>query len=437
MTLRLWRRLRRDRRGATLMIFAFTVIPLCFTIGMGVDYARAMKSQTKLNAVADAAALVAVSKLILTQPDAAAAGYAQQMFQVQSSPILAAAGVTITAITVTAPTDASGRRTATVTYRGTSRNTFAKILGVNTLDIGGTSVTTNATAPNIDFYMLADVSGSMALPVTSEGLQLVGQSNPKNCQFACHSVNDSTKGRDANGNMTDLYGVAKSYNLKLRIDEAGTAISRLATSAKSVSSKNGARYRMAIATFRGAGGYTTLQPMTSDLDTAATKTVNMTPSLFYRNGCPTEACAATEVGFNDRDSASDDATDRANAAMSNPGTGLNGAAPQGVLFIITDGMKDEYRVNNVPEIAFDATRCTAIKNRRIRIAILYTEYLAQALTDDPWSQTNVAPHLHTIEPALQACASEGLYTKVTTNQDISAALDKLFYNAVATARISG
>ncbi|WP_085810785.1 TadE/TadG family type IV pilus assembly protein [Sphingomonas sp. TZW2008] len=436
MMLRLWRRLRHDRRGATLMIFAFTVIPLCFTIGMGVDYARAMKSQTKLNAVADAAALVAVSKLVLTQSDAAAAAYAQQMFQVQASPILAAAGVTITALTVSAPTDANGRRTATVTYRGTSRNTFAKILAVNTLDIGGTSVTTNATAPNIDFYMLADVSGSMALPVTTEGLRLVGQSNTRNCQFACHSTND-VQGRDANGNMTDLYGVAKSYNLKLRIDEAGTAISRLATTAKSVSSKNGARYRMAIATFRGAGGYTTLQAMTSDLDAAATKTVNMTPSLFYSNGCPTQACATTDVGYGDRDSASDDATDRANAAMTDPGTGLNNNPPQGVLFIITDGMKDEFRANGKPEIAFDATRCTAIKNRRIRIAILYTEYLAQALTDDPWSQTNVAPHLHTIEPALQACASDGLYTKVTTNQDISAALDKLFFNAVSTARISG
>ncbi|MCH4554457.1 hypothetical protein, partial [Aestuariibaculum lutulentum] len=75
--------------------------------------------------------------------------------------------IQITSLTAVAPTDANGRRTATVTYTATSHNLFSRLLGMGVLNIGGTSQTTNATAPNINFYMLLDVSGSMALPTTT------------------------------------------------------------------------------------------------------------------------------------------------------------------------------------------------------------------------------------------------------------------------------
>lgn len=433
---RIVRAIRRDRRGSVLMIFGFAVIPLVFAVGMGIDYARAMKAQTKLNAVADAAALVAVSKTVMSVDDTSAASFATQMFLVQAQSVLANAQVTLTGLTTAAPTDKNGRRTATVTYTGQSTNAFARILGLSSLTIRGTSVTTNATAPDIDFYMLLDVSSSMALPTTSAGLTKVGQSNSSGCQFACHSTKD-LQGTDANGKLTDLYGVAKSYGLTLRIDDEGTAVSKLASNATNTSSRNGADYRMAISTFRGAGGFTTIQPLTSNLSAAATTTKNLQPSLFYSNGCPTQACKNTEVGFNDLDTGTSDAFTRVNTQMPTPGTGMNGKTPQAIMFIITDGMRDESRPGGRPEIAIDTAKCDAIKNRGIRIAVLYTEYLPQSLERDAWSQQNVAPYLYQVEPALQACASNGLYTKVSTDQDIYTALDALFQNAVATARISG
>ncbi|MCP3735142.1 pilus assembly protein TadG-related protein [Sphingomonas sp. RP10(2022)] len=426
---------RRDVRGNVLMLFGFAVPPMTFAVGMGIDYARAMKSQTKLNAIADAAALVAVSKTVMTLPDAAAATYALQMFQIQAAAVLGPGQVQITSLTATAPTDSNGRRTATVKYTGTSGNAFARILGMGSLNIGGTSVTTNATAPDIDFYMLLDVSGSMALPTTTAGLKKVADSNNKSCQFACHSTND-LKGTDATGKQTDLYGVAKSYGLTLRIDEEGTAVSQLTADASSTSSKNGADYRIAISTFRGKGGFNTIQSLTANMTTASTKTTALTPSLYYTNGCPTSACKSTEVGYNDQDTGSSDAFDQMNTLIPTPGSGLKGGAPQAVMFIITDGMRDESRPGGRPEVAIDTAKCTTLKNRGIRIAVLYTEYLPQSLANDSWSQTNVAPYLNTVEPALQACASSGLYTKVSTDQDIYTALDALFQNAVATARIT-
>ena len=55
--LRAVRRLGADQRGNIMMMMGLAIIPLTFAIGFGVDYSRAEKLQTRLNAAADAAAL--------------------------------------------------------------------------------------------------------------------------------------------------------------------------------------------------------------------------------------------------------------------------------------------------------------------------------------------------------------------------------------------
>lgn len=435
LSVRLLRAALRHRRGNVMMLFALALPVLTFAIGMGVDYARAMKAQTKLNAIADAAALSAVSKAKLGVSDSDAAAYAAQVFQAQAKGVGGEGAIQITGLTVQAPTDANGRRNATVRYTATSSNAFAQILGLKTLPISGLSATTNAVAPDIDFYMVLDVSASMALPTTSAGLAKVAQSNSQGCKFACHSQADQT-GRDANGRITDLYGVATSYGLTLRIDDEGTALSRLSTNIRSASSKNGAAYRAAVVTFRGKGGITVLTKRTSDMTIVASKAKTLKVPLYYTNNCPTRACDPDEVGFGDRDSAHSDILSWMRDNMETPGSGTDNQAPQGVMFIVTDGMRDEARANGRPEVAIDTTLCDAIKARNIRIAVLYTEYLREAMDNHSWSQKNVAPYLYQVEPALQKCASPGLYTKVTTDQDIFAAMDGLFQSAVATARIT-
>jgi Flp pilus assembly protein TadG len=431
------RTMLRQRRGNVMMMFALALAPLTCSIGMGVDYARAMKSQTKLNAIADAAALLAVSKSAMQADDGYAAYVARQFFVLQSASLIKSSGITLSNLTIQAPTDASGRRTATVSYRATSSNVFARVMGLNNLTISGKSATTNATAPDIDFYMLLDVSNSMALPTTTAGLAKVAASNSSGCQFACHTVTGTPMGRDRNGNMTDLYGVAKSYGLPLRIDEEGRAVSKLAANATSTSSKNGADYRIAIATFRGQGAFSILQRRTDRMADAAQTTQDLVPYQFYKNGCPTSACKTTDPGYGDNDTAVSDAMEQMNSQLiTDPGTGINRNAPQAVMFIVTDGVRDERRTNNQPEVVIDTAKCDMIKARGVRIAVLYTEYLPESLTGNRFGQSAVAPYLYKVEPALKACASAGLYTKVTTDQDIYSALDALFQNAVATARIT-
>jgi hypothetical protein len=87
--------------------------------------------------------------------------------------------------------------------------------------------------------------------------------------------------------------------------------------------------------------------------------------------------------------------------------------------------------------------CTAIKNRGIKIAVLYTTYLA--LPTNAWYNTWIAPfNLGPYGPSpnseiaqnMQSCSSPGLYFEVSPTQGISQAMNTLFQKAVADARIS-
>jgi hypothetical protein len=78
--------------------------------------------------------------------------------------------------------------------------------------------------------------------------------------------------------------------------------------------------------------------------------------------------------------------------------------------------------------------CTTIKNRGIRIAVLYTTYLP--LPTNSWYNSYIKPFQSQIGPTLQSCASPGLYFQVSTDQDISGALAQLFNIAVETAHLT-
>src|SRR5208283_2453090 len=105
----------------------------------------------------------------------------------------------------------------------------------------------------------------------------------------------------------------------------------------------------------------------------------------------------------------------------NPGNGTNQASdtPQEVLFIVTDGVEDELSggsrlqqtindLGNAPGGKSGGTNwCTTIKNRGIKIAILYTEYLA--VPANSWYMSYINPIQSQIGPALQACSSGPSY----------------------------
>ena len=196
------RRLRGDQRGNVILMTAFALVPLLLAVGFGVDYARAQRLQTKVNAAADAAALAAVDPSMISQSSAAAKLAAQNMFNQQVSGL---PGLTVSTLTVTITDTSSGSlgtlRTAVVAWKGTSTNLFSGILKAPSLTIGGTTTASASQPPSINFYIALDVSPSMLLPTTSSGItnlnagaiwkgeSLYYPGNTHGCDFACHAVN--------------------------------------------------------------------------------------------------------------------------------------------------------------------------------------------------------------------------------------------------------
>ena len=87
--------------------------------------------------------------------------------------------------------------------------------------------------------------------------------------------------------------------------------------------------------------------------------------------------------------------------------------------------------------------CTTLKNRGIKVAVLYTTYLQLPTNSwymswiDPFNQGPFGPSPNSeIAQNMQSCASSGLYFEVSPTQGISDAMNALFKKAVADARIS-
>jgi hypothetical protein len=179
----------------------------------------------------------------------------------------------------------------------------------------------------------------------------------------------------------------------------------------------------------------------------------------------------TTSNNSDEDTNYTNAMTQINAIMPNPGQGTQspGDTPKEVLFFVTDGVVDQKNTSCTTsggspagsaspyvvcsgtrqQSAMDPSYCTTIKNRGILIAVLYTEY--DALPTNSWYNTYVAPynqppppqspdlstdHTTGIADSLYQCASPGLYTKVATGGDISAALNQLFITAVNSVYLS-
>ena len=182
-------RLRHDQRGTVLIIMGFALIPLTLAVGFGIDYARATRLRTQLNAAADAAALAAVAPTMILQSDTAAFAAATNMFNAQAALLTGYQGLKMTPI-ITASTSSGNSgalgylRKATISYTVQSINLFGGVLGFKTLNVAGTSSASAQQPPNVDFYLAMDNSPSMLLPATSDGISKVQAVT--GCAFACH-----------------------------------------------------------------------------------------------------------------------------------------------------------------------------------------------------------------------------------------------------------
>jgi hypothetical protein len=381
--------------------------------------------------VADAAALSAVDHSAITGTAAASQTTAQTVFNAEATNLN---NVTLGNVTVTV-TDNENSRTAVVSYSATKTNVFMGLVGLPTTTISGSASAAAALTTNINFYLLLDNSPSMNIAATTAGIttMVANTSAQGGCAFACHESNPSA---DSLGNPhgEDNYTLAQNLGVVTRMENLASATQSLMSTAAAAET-NSSQYQMAIYTFNSSG-INTIQALTSNLTTAKTSAGNINVLEVYSNNWLT-----SKNQNNDTDTNFESAMSAVNTVMPNPGLGTPTSTPQEVLFIVTDGVDDEVSSScsqkldsNRCQAPFNTAWCTTVKNRGIQIAVLYTEYLP--LPTNSWYNSWIAPFQNKIGSNLESCASTGMYFTVTTDGDITAAMQSLFAQAISTARLT-
>jgi Flp pilus assembly protein TadG len=426
------RRLRRDERGSMAMVMGLMAVPLLFAVGAGVDYGTANMSKAKLDAIADTAALAAVDHQNITSTAAAAQTASENVFNAEAANL---PNVSVFNLTDTV-TDSTTGRTALVNYTATKTNLFMGLFGYPTTTISGSSTAQAGLTTNIDFYLLLDNSPSMNIAATSAGIatMVANTTAQGGCAFACHESDPAADNLGNKGGV-DNYTLAQNLGVVTRMQNLAIATQALMSSAASMEGSNSQQYQMGIYTFNGSG-LNTIQLLTSNLTNAESAAANINVEEVYSNNYLTKS-----NNNNDTDTDFESAMSAVNTIMPLPGTGTPSSTPQEVLFIVTDGVDDEVSSSCSQTLdgsrcqqPFDTTWCTTVKNRGIQIAVLYTEYLP--LPTNTWYNNWIAPFQSQISPNLQSCASTGMFFTVTTDGDITAAMQTLFQQAVAAARLT-
>jgi Flp pilus assembly protein TadG len=144
-------RLRRDERGAALLLATVFMLTLLSVVAVALDFGQAMVLKQKLHNAADAAALAVGARLNLTEAEANALA---NSYIRANYPDLALG--TLTQFTVTPTTDGYQVRVA-----ASLPTTFLRVLGTDTLQLAVTSEVTRELR-RLEVVLALDNTGSMA-----------------------------------------------------------------------------------------------------------------------------------------------------------------------------------------------------------------------------------------------------------------------------------
>jgi Flp pilus assembly protein TadG len=418
-----------NRRGQVAITFAIATIPIVGAVGAAVDYSFANRTHATLNAYADMAALSVVSKAALSEDATTAQQNAVKFFNAQANSLKRGSVSTVSATV----TDTGTGRTAMVSYTASVPTTILGVTGIHTINVNGSAQAASALPTYIDFYLLLDNTPSMGIGATPADVTTMVNHTPDQCGFACHTTADPSN---------NYYAIAKQYGVTMRIDVVRLAAQQLTTTANSIETVAN-QFRMAIYDFGADASNTGLNkvhPLSSSMSAAATDAGNIDlMTIPYQN-------------YNsDMQTDFDGVLDDMNKEIPTPGDGSKSSKAEAMLFFVTDGVADAYYPTTCSQPTsggrcqepINVAKCTTMKNRGIKIAVLYTTY--EPLPTNDWYNTWIAPFNagpwgpspnSKIAANLQSCASPGLYFEVSPTDGISAAMTALFQKAVAEAHLT-
>lgn len=470
---RCWDRLRADQRGNVLMIFGFALIPMTIATGMTIDYARAGRLQTRLNAVSDAAALAGVTPQMLLNSRAQSAQAAYNMWYAQAGTSQCAGGTVNRVIfnncsmpgvgysdngsvfsaydgnvrmTVTDTNTNGFRRTIAIRYDAGSQNIFSNLLGAPSIAVGGRSTTTVSNTQYIDVHVALDTSQSMGLAASdADALKLWNATRATNgpnhgCTFGCHAYTGSDGGYNSGQIANDT--IARNNGVRMRLDELRDATVDMVQAA--IDNTNSTNfYRFAL--YRVGANHSTISSLTSNLSSVKTTagTITLGPNSAAGTGDTNLPSTLTSVL----------------PLITARGDGSTQAKARSFLFIVTDGVTDVVGSCTYGHCTrpIDPASCQAYKNAGITVGIVYTTYLpvyadptnpsnytlraeyanlVKDFSDPGYTSPNPSDNSVDIKPALQACASSGWFFEAEDGAGIHTAMQTLFRQVTRSASIT-
>lgn len=456
MTVRILKKLFADRAGNFAIMGAIAIVPILGCAGMAVDFSRAMELKSRLQNAADAAVLGSIAErsagvaqavgMTKDGPVPLSEAEAEAFFKAQSEANSSSINdgtaveknksdeeMKLDLVKASVIKDGKDIK-ANLTYQATLKTSFLRILGKDNITISGSASAVYQTQSFMDFYMLLDNTPSMGVAATPADVDKmiaatknVSDSGSRNCAFACHIVAENGT-INANSN----YFVAKNNGVAIRIDVVAKAVKALTDEAERQQSYAN-QFRMAAYTFGETAQDVKLlkvAELTADLSKVKTGTQNIKlMSIPYQ-------------GYNnDQQTSFDSALTKINAEISAPGLGTTSANPEKVVFFVSDGVGDSNKPNCTKRLTgsrcqepIDTTYCKTLKDRGIKIAVLYTTYLP--LTNNSWYNSWIAPFQNEIGTRMQECASPGFYFEVSPTQGIETAMKALFNKVIRTPRLT-
>ncbi|MCI4679315.1 pilus assembly protein TadG-related protein [Rhodoblastus acidophilus] len=434
---------REETSGSVVLLFAFAVVGIALIVGLTLDYGRALSMKGTLKTAADAAALAALST---AQTDYANnVNAAQMILDAQAAgqrAFVANAGNYYSNLSQppTVTVQQSGLViTADVSFQAKSPNLFgalANVASMNVAQTGAHSTKATLTLPSYyDFYLLLDNTPSMGIGATQTDINnlisltshIPNNPNEASCGFACHVSSQSAS--------VDYYSIARANNVTLRIDLLRSATQNLMDMAASIEAVNNVsnQYQFAVysfgatATAAQTNAIANVAPLSADTSAIKTQVQSLDlMSVDFQNQ------------YSDEDTSFDTAVPALNNVIPSPGDGSSANFRKKFVIIITDGLTDE-KLNGARAIKpIDPNLCTAIKNRGVQIATLYTTYYP--LPTNAFYNQKVAQYqspTDQIGAAVQACASSpDLYQAVGIGGNVSSALANIFQKLLAEGHLT-
>jgi Flp pilus assembly protein TadG len=441
------KRLLSDRSGNFGMMTGLLLVPLLGATGLVMHFSQALAVRTELLGVADAAALGAISEgspsykaIEAMTSDGEITVAERDGKKIFLSQRAGAGGSNLAEVNLDVTmkvTRKNGAVTSVATFTAEVPTTFMRVLGWEYVPISGTATAAagGEAKSYTDFYMLLDNTPSMGIAATRKDIAKLKSLTSNKCAFACHIGYYDSAGKfheDANS----TYIVARANGVTLRTDVVAKAAEALIEKIRTEMSVSANQYRIAAYSF----GKYALEPGYR-IDKISGLTLDMTSA--------SKATGNVALMTTDHDWFNDNALTSFDTSLSeigkeiggNGGTGSTAADPAKIVYFVTDGVADSLKLGKSCGGSWEGNKgrclepidtksCRALKDKNIKLAILYTTYIPLD-GDGTWDSLIKKVFADRIASSLKECASEDLFFEVGPDDDMQAAMVKLFVRSTS------